>query len=106
LQQRLDEIGNNYNTVHLGREAVEKSLTQRDHEAAQLREMLEEQQSTVADAMARLKKADANAAAANADMLKEREVNKEILRAKVSCTIARLAKQYINDNGVIFVLYV
>ncbi|KAI9596470.1 myosin tail [Syncephalis fuscata] len=36
------------------------------------------------DAAARLKKADSAAATANAEMLKEREVNKELLRAKVA----------------------
>jgi myosin protein heavy chain len=84
LQQRLDEIDNNFNTIHMGREAVEKSLTERDHEAAHLREMLEQQQAAVAEATARLKKSEAAAATSNTEMLKERELNKELLRAKVS----------------------
>ncbi|KAF9942315.1 hypothetical protein BGZ65_005099 [Modicella reniformis] len=82
LEQRLDDVGEQFNTVTHNKQMAERIKMALDQEASDLRERLEEQQYLVSVSNEKLCKAELAAVEAESDLAKERIQCEEAMRAK------------------------
>jgi myosin heavy chain 9/10/11/14 len=84
LEQRLDDIGEQYNSATQSKQSIERLRAALNQEANELRELLEEQQEIAALATEKSRKSEIAVLEAQTELQKEREINGELMRMKVS----------------------
>ncbi|KAF9961601.1 hypothetical protein BGZ72_002914 [Mortierella alpina] len=84
LEQRLDDVGEKFQTVTQNKQTAERTRMALDQEASDLRERLEEQQYLVTLNTEKLRKAELAVVEAESELAKERALGEENLRAKLS----------------------
>ncbi|KAG0221627.1 P-loop containing nucleoside triphosphate hydrolase protein [Mortierella sp. GBAus27b] len=84
LEQRLDDVGEQFHTVTQNKQTAERIRMALDQEAGDLRERLEEQQFLVNVGNEKLRKAELAVVEAEGELSKERAQCEEALRAKAS----------------------
>ncbi|KAG0323583.1 hypothetical protein BGZ99_002716 [Dissophora globulifera] len=84
LEQRLDDVGEQFHTVTQNKQTAERIKMALDQEAIDLRERLEEQQELVTVCNEKLRKAELAVVEAEGELSKERMLSEESLRAKAS----------------------
>ncbi|CAO3569449.1 unnamed protein product [Mortierella alpina] len=84
LEQRLDDVGEKFQTVTQNKQTAERTRMALDQEASDLRERLEEQQYLVTLNTEKLRKAELAVVEAESELAKERASGEENLRAKLS----------------------
>ncbi|KAG0330346.1 hypothetical protein BG004_002119, partial [Podila humilis] len=82
LEQRLDDVGEQFHTVTQNKQTAERIKMALDQEAGDLRERLEEQQYLVTLSTEKLRKAELAVVEAEGELAKERALSEENLRAK------------------------
>ncbi|KAG0040078.1 hypothetical protein BGZ82_005326 [Podila clonocystis] len=84
LEQRLDDVGEQFHTVTQNKQMAERIKMALDQEAGDLRERLEEQQYQVTLSTEKLRKAELAVVEAESELAKEKALGEENLRAKIS----------------------
>ncbi|KAG0097633.1 hypothetical protein BGZ93_002340 [Podila epicladia] len=84
LEQRLDDVGEQFHTVTQNKQMAERIKMALDQEAGDLRERLEEQQYQVTLSTEKLRKAELAVVEAESELAKEKALSEENLRAKIS----------------------
>ncbi|KFH65798.1 hypothetical protein MVEG_07901 [Podila verticillata NRRL 6337] len=82
LEQRLDDVGEQFHTVTQNKQMAERIKMALDQEAGDLRERLEEQQYQVTLSTEKLRKAELAVVEAESELAKEKALSEENLRAK------------------------
>ncbi|KAG0256225.1 hypothetical protein BG011_004691 [Mortierella polycephala] len=84
LEQRLDDVGEKFQTVTQNKQTAERTKMALGQEASDLRERLEEQQYLVSLSTEKLRKAELAVVEAEGELAKEKALSEENLRAKLS----------------------
>ncbi|KAI0226608.1 class II myosin [Massospora cicadina] len=82
LQDQLKEVENRFTDADQTRLATERSLSEIDQEAAELKELLDQHQDRAGKLHLRLAKAEQALAEAQAELARTRQLNSELLRAR------------------------
>jgi myosin heavy subunit len=84
LEQKLEDIGDQFSSADKNRIAIERSLSEKGEEATKLQELLEETHEETRIINSKLRKAELAAQDSQSQLLKEQEHNAEILKEKLT----------------------
>jgi myosin protein heavy chain len=99
LEQRLDDVGEQFHTVTQNKQTAERIRMALDQEAGDLRERLEEQQFLVNVSNEKLRKAELAVVEAEGELSKERAQCEEALRAKVCSSLSSHVHHLFSIQG-------
>ncbi|CAG8439676.1 12082_t:CDS:10 [Ambispora leptoticha] len=84
LEERLEDIGEQYQCENQNKQAAENSINVLDTELNELRQLLEEYQDKEIVLNEKLRKSELNVAEVQAELAKEREDNQDLIKSKIT----------------------